>query len=145
MTKTVISQRYCFKSLHTNFDDTPIFKAQLLLDFFLLFSIAVLSSDWDSWQNSFHFNKNRWHFYYVDDMKMSQFSPLLEECVQFSRIRKICLNPWLKLLTKTLCFSPPLSLYIERPVNTISNVFRWKKQQNRWKRRIEEFRQNKIN
>lgn len=62
MTKTVISQRYCFKSLHTNFDDTPIFKAQLLLDFFLLFSIAVLSSDWDSWQNSFHFNKNRWHF-----------------------------------------------------------------------------------
>ena len=83
--------------------------------------------------------------FFVDDMKMSQFSPLLEECVQFSRIRKICLNPWLKLLTKILRFSPSLSLYIERPVNTISNVFRWKKQQNRWGRRIEEFRQNKIN
>ena len=83
--------------------------------------------------------------FFVDDMKMSQFSPLLEECVQFSRIRKICLNPWLKLLTKILRFSPSLSLYIERPVNTISNVFRWKKQQNRWGRRIEEFRQNKVN
>lgn len=48
-------------------------------------------------------------------------------------------------INKDLRFSPSLSLYIERPVNTISNVFRWKKQQNRWGRRIEEFRQNKIN